>query len=168
MSSQPLMNEKVLKALNEQIKHEFYSSLIYLEMASYMENIPLDGFGKWFRKQAQEENEHGMKIFNYIIDRNCHAEIPAIDKPPFKFKSIEQIFEMALEHEQKVTSLIHSLYELANKEKDYATAVFLQWYITEQVEEEKNAHDNIDIIRFNKDDRAGLLVLDQTFAKKAE
>lgn len=168
MTSKPLMNEKVLKALNEQIKHEFYSSFLYLSMASYMENIPLDGFGKWFRKQAAEEHEHGMKIYNYIIDRNCYAELQAIDKPPFKFKSIEDAFQQALEHEKKVTHLIHSLYELANKEKDYATAIFLQWYITEQVEEEKNAHDNIDQIQFNKDDRAGLFILDQNFAKRVD
>lgn len=161
------LSEKVLKALNEQIKHEFYSSHLYLSMASYMENIPLDGFGKWFRKQAKEEHEHGMKIFDYIIDRNCHVEIPEIDKAPFKFKSVEDVFQQALAHEQKVTKLIHSLYELANKEKDYGTAVFLQWFITEQVEEEKNANDNIDQIKFNGDNRAGLFVLDQNFGNRS-
>lgn len=161
------MNEKVLKALNEQIKHEFYSSFLYLSIASYMENIPLDGFGKWFRKQANEEHEHAMKIFNYIIDRNTHVELQAIDKPPFEFKSIEDCFARSLEHEQHVTKLIHNLYELSMKEKDYATAIFLQWYITEQVEEEKNANDNLDQIKFNGDNRAGLFILDQEFGRKA-
>ncbi|MBA3721628.1 MAG: ferritin [Parachlamydiaceae bacterium] len=161
------MNEKVLKALNEQIKHEFFSSFLYLAIASYLENIPLDGFGKWFRKQAQEEHEHAMKIFNYIIDRNCMVELQAIEKPPAKFKSIQDVFEQSLAHEQKVTKWIHQIYELALKEKDHGTAVFLQWFITEQVEEEKNANDNLDQIKLNGDDKAGLFVLDQDFARKA-
>lgn len=161
------MNEKVLKALNEQIKHEFYSSYLYLSMVSYLENIPYDGFGKWFRKQAQEEHTHAMKIFDYIIDRNVGVELLAIDKPTTKFKSVEDIFEQALAHEQKVTKYIHSIYELAIKEKDRGTEVFMHWFVTEQVEEEKNANDNLDQIRLVKDDPAGLFVLDQNFAKKA-
>lgn len=161
------MNEKVLKALNEQIKHEFYSSFLYLSIASYMENIPLDGFGKWFRKQAKEEHEHAMKIFDYIIDRNTHVELQQIDKPPFKFKSVEDCFKQSLDHERLVTKLIHNLYDLSVKEKDHATAIFMQWFITEQVEEEKNANDNLDQIKFNEDNRAGLFVLDQDFARKA-
>lgn len=162
------MNEKVLKALNEQIKHEFYSSFLYYSIASYMENIPLDGFGKWFRKQAQEEHEHAIKIFNYIIDRNIHVDLQAIDKPTVKFNSIEDVFQQALDHEKKVTTYIHKLYELAIHEKDHATAVFLQWFITEQVEEEKNANDNLDQIKLNANNPAGLFVLDQNFGKKAD
>ena len=162
------MNEKVLKALNDQVKHEFYASFLYLSIASYLENIPYDGFGKWFRKQAEEEHEHAMKIYNYIIDRNCHVDLQAIDKPLVKFKSVLEVFELALEHEQKVTKYIHHLYELANKEKDYGTAVFLQWFITEQVEEEKNANDNVDQVRLVADDPTGLFVLDQNFSKKAD
>ncbi len=161
------MNDKIYKALNEQIKHEFYSSYLYLSIASYFENIPLDGFGKWFRKQAEEEQEHAMKIYNYIIDRNLHVDLQAIDKPATKFNSIEEAFQMALEHERKVTHWIHQIYELAVQEKDHATHVFLQWFITEQVEEEKNAQDNLDLIQFNGDNKAGLLILDQNFEKKA-
>ncbi|CUI16680.1 Ferritin, mitochondrial Flags: Precursor [Candidatus Protochlamydia naegleriophila] len=161
------MNDKIYKALNEQIKHEFYSSYLYLSIASYFENIPLDGFGKWFRKQAEEEQEHAMKIYNYIIDRNLHVDLQAIDKPTTKFNSIEEAFQMALEHERKVTHWIHQIYELAVQEKDHATHVFLQWFITEQVEEEKNAQDNLDLIQFNGDNKAGLLILDQNFDKKA-
>lgn len=160
------MNETIFKALNEQIKHEFYSSFLYLSMASYFENIPLDGFGKWFRKQAEEEHEHAMKIYNYIIDRNLHVDLQAIDKPTVKFNSIEEIFKMALEHERKVTQSIYKIYELAVQEKDHATHVFLHWFITEQVEEEKNAQDNLDQIQFVGDDKAALLVLDQNFLKK--
>jgi ferritin len=160
------MNEKIYKALNEQIKHELYSSYLYLSMASYFENIPLEGFYKWFRKQAEEEHEHAMKIYDYILDRNVPVDLQAIDKPLTKFASIEEIFKLALEHEQKVTKWIYQIYELAVQEKDHATHVFLQWFITEQVEEEKNAQDNLDQIQFAGDDKAAILVLDQNFTKK--
>lgn len=162
------MNEKIFTALNEQIKHEFYSSYLYLSIASYFENIPLDGFGKWFRKQAEEEHEHAMKIYNYIIDRNMHVDLRDIPKPPSKFKSISEVFELALEHEKKVTHWIHQIYDLAVKEKDHATHVFLQWFITEQVEEEKNANDNLDQINFIGNDKAAILVMDQNLGKRAD
>lgn len=162
------MNEKIFKALNEQIKHEFYSAYLYLSMASYFETIPLEGFSKWFRKQSQEEYSHGMKIYDYIIDRNCHVDLQAIEKPPVAFNSIEDVFQQALNHEQKVTSLIHQLYDLAIQEGDHATRVFLHWFIEEQVEEEKNANDNLDQVKFNGDDRAGLFVLDQNFSKRVD
>lgn len=161
------MNEKIYKALNEQIKHEFYSSYLYLSIASYFENIPLDGFGKWFRKQAAEEHEHAMKIYNYIIDRNQNVDLQTIEKPHSNFKSVKEAFELSLKHEQKVTHWIHQIYELAVQEKDHATAVFLQWFITEQVEEEKNAQDNLDQINLIGDDKGALLVLDNNFERKA-
>lgn len=160
------MDKQILAALNEQIKHEFYSSFLYLSIASYFENIPLEGFYKWFRKQAEEEHEHGMKIYEYILDRNIHVDLQAIDKPPVKFESIPQIFELALSHEKKVTQSIYKIYDMAIEKKDHATHVFLQWFITEQVEEEKNAQDNLDQINFIGDDKAALFVLDQNFAKK--
>lgn len=160
------MNEKIFKSLNEQIKMEFYSSFIYLSIASYFENIPLEGFSKWFRKQANEEHEHGMKIYEYLLDRNVHVDLQDIPKPPVKFHSVEEAFQLALDHERKVTHSIHHLYELAWQEKDHPTHVFLQWYIKEQVEEEKNAQDNLDQIKLAKDNIAALFVLDQNFAKK--
>ncbi len=160
------LNEKIYKALNEQVKNEFSSSFIYLSMASYFDNIPLDGFYKWFRNQAREEHEHAMKIYDYILERNMPVDLQAIEKPPTEFKSIEQVFEMALKHEQKVTHWISQIYEMAFHEKDYGTHVFLEWFITEQLEEEKNATDNLDQIRLIGDDKSALLVLDQNFAKK--
>lgn len=162
------MNEKVYKALNEQIVHEFFSSNLYLSIASYLENIPLDGFAKWFRKQAEEEHEHGMKIYQYIIDRNLHAQIGSLAAPKTEFHSVQEVFVLALAHEKKVTAYIHKLYELAVEEKDHATAVFLQWFITEQVEEEKNAQDNLDLIQMIGEDKSALLVLDQNFMKRLD
>lgn len=161
------MDEKIFKALNDQIKHEFYSELLYLSIASYFENIPLEGFSKWFRKQADEEREHGMKIYQYLLDRNLHVDLHGIEKPTREFASIEEIFELALKHEKKVTHWIHQIYDLAIAEKDHATHIFLQWFISEQVEEEKNAQDNLDQIKFIGGDKAALFVLDQNFAKKA-
>jgi ferritin len=161
------MNEKIFKALNEQIKHEFYSSYLYLSIASYFENIPLEGFAKWFRKQAEEEQEHGMKIYQYILDRNLHVDLQGIEKPTGHFNSIEEVFELALKHEKKVTHWIHQIYDIAVAEKDHATHIFLQWFISEQVEEEKNAQDNLDQIKLIGDDKGALFVLDQNFAKKA-
>lgn len=160
------MNEAVFKALNDQIRHELFSSHLYLSISSYFENIPLEGFSKWFRKQAEEEHGHAMKLYDYILDRNLHVHMQAIEKPPVEFSSIEECFQMALEHERKVTRWIHHIYELALAERDHATHVFLQWFITEQVEEEKNAMDNLDQILFAGDDRAAILVLDQNFLKK--
>ena len=161
------LNDKIFNALNEQIKHEFYSSYLYLSMASYFDNIPLEGFYKWFRKQADEEREHAMKIYEYVLSRNMHVDLHAIDKPAVHFHSVEAIFKLALEHEKKVTRLIHHLYELAFQEKDHATHVFLHWFISEQVEEEKNAQDNLDQIQLIGDDKAALFVIDQNFSKKA-
>jgi len=161
------MNEKVFKALNSQIGHEFFSSNLYLEISSYFENIPLEGIAKWFRKQAEEEHEHGMKIYDYLLDRNTHVDIPALDKPDREFASVKDAFEAALHHERKVTHWIHEIYELAVAEKDHATAVFLHWFITEQVEEEKNAEDNFDQAVLADGNPAALFVLDQNFAAKS-
>lgn len=160
------MNEKIFNALNEQIKHEFYSSYLYLSIASYFENIPLEGIAQWFRNQAKEEHEHAIKLYTYVLDRNMHVDLQAIDKPKSKFESVEEAFALALEHEKKVTKWIYNIYDMAVKEHDHATHVFLQWFIMEQVEEEKNANDNYDQIKFIGDDKAALFVLDQNFAKK--
>ena len=162
------MDKKIYQLLNEQIGHEFYSSNLYLSIASFFENIPLEGFSRWFRKQAKEEHEHGMKIYDYLLDRNLHVDLPAIDKPVTKIESVEQAFEMALEHEKKVTKWIVAIYELAVAQKDHATHIFLQWFISEQVEEEKNAQDNLDRIKLIGSDKAALFVIDQNFQKNAD
>lgn len=162
------MNQELFEALNQQIKHEFFSSFLYLSIASYFENIPLEGVAKWFRNQAKEEHEHAMKIYDYILDRNLHVDLQAIEKPMVHFSSIEQAFLLALEHERKVTKWIHNIYDLATQKQDHATAVFLHWFITEQVEEEKNANDNYDQIKFIGEDKSALFVIDQNFAAKAE
>jgi ferritin len=160
------MNQKVLDALNEQIKQEFYSSHVYLSVAAYAENAGLPGFANWFRVQADEEHEHAIKIYDFILDRGAKVRLLPIDAPPSDFGSPLQIAEKALEHEQRVTGLIHSLYDLAVKEGDQPAQVMLQWFVTEQVEEEKNATLLVDQLRMVGDNRAALLMLDMEMGKR--
>jgi ferritin len=139
MISKPLQS-----ALNEQINFELFSAYLYLSMSAHFETQNLSGFANWMRVQYQEETGHAMKFYKYVFDRSGVVTLKAIAQPTTKFKTPADIFKQVLEHEQKVTSLINKLYELAVKEKDYAAQSFLQWFINEQVEEEKNA---IDIIK---------------------
>ena len=156
-----MLNHKLQTALNEQIKNELYSAYIYLSMSAYFESINLPGFANWMRKQSQEEVNHAMKIFDFIHERGGRVELQAIDQPPVSFESPLKVFEMALEHEKKVTAMIHDLYKLAEEEKDYPTQVMLHWFIDEQVEEEKSASDLVEQLKRIGDDGVGLLLLDQ-------
>lgn len=156
-----MLNHKLQTALNEQIKNELYSAYIYLSMSAYFESINLPGFANWMRKQSQEEVNHAMKIFDFIHERGGRVELQAIDQPPVSFESPLKVFEMALEHEKKVTAMIHDLYKLAEEEKDYPTQVMLHWFIEEQVEEEKSASDVVEQLKRIGDDGVGLLLLDQ-------
>ncbi len=156
-----MLNHKLQTALNEQIKNELYSAYIYLSMSAYFESINLPGFANWMRKQSQEEVNHAMKIFDFIHERGGRVELQAIDQPPVSFESPLKVFEMALEHEKKVTAMIHDLYKLAEEEKDYSTQVMLHWFIEEQVEEEKSASDVVEQLKRIGDDGVGLLLLDQ-------
>ncbi len=156
-----MLNHKLQTALNEQIKNELYSAYIYLSMSAYFESVNLPGFANWMRKQSQEEVNHAMKIFDFIHERGGRVELQAIDQPPVSFESPLKVFEMALEHEKKVTAMIHDLYKLAEEEKDYPTQVMLHWFIDEQVEEEKSASDVVEQLKRIGDDGVGLLLLDQ-------
>ena len=134
-----MISEKMQKAFNDQINAELYSSYIYLSMSAYCESANYGGFAEWFRLQAAEENGHAYKLMNHLYERGGKVILKAIDEPPIDFKSIKGAFEMTLEHERKVTSLIHNLYKLASDENDYAAMSHLKWFIDEQVEEEDSA-----------------------------
>ncbi|MEX2088700.1 MAG: ferritin, partial [Bacteroidota bacterium] len=151
-----MLSKKMQSALNQQIKRELYSAYLYLSMASHFEASNFPGFGHWMKKQYEEETGHGMKIYGYVQDRGGRVELEAIEKPPVKFKSPLEIMNQVLEHEKTVTGSIHALYELAMKENDYATQVMLQWFITEQVEEEKTVVDIIEQLKMVGDAPAGL------------
>lgn len=159
-SMQTPMKGAVKEAINEQIKHEFYAAYLYLSMAGSFEVANLTGFAHWMREQAKEETNHAMKFFDFLLDRGDHARLQAIDAPPYAFRSPLDTFEQALEHEKEVTSLIHDLYGLAVRENDYAAQVMLNWFVAEQVEEEKSATEIVERLRMAGEDSAALLLLD--------
>jgi ferritin len=160
------MDKKLQKALNDQIKHELYSAYLYLAMAAYSESKNLPGVAHWMKVQAGEEKGHAMKIFAFLIDRSVRVTLQAIPEPPAEFASCVDLFEKTLEHEKKVTSLIDKLSTLAQELDDKAAEIFLQWFITEQVEEEKNATAILDTLRMIKGEGPALIMLDRELAKR--
>ncbi len=161
-----MISKSIQDAINEQIKNELYSGYLYLSMAAYFESTNLPGFAHWMKIQATEEVKHAMKFFEYIFERGGKVTLRAIEQPPVDFKTPLDIFKMAHKHEQKVTGMIHTLYELALKENDYPSQVMLQWYIKEQVEEEKNAENIIEQLKMAGDSSAALLMADRQFAAR--
>jgi len=161
------MLSKIMQdALNEQIKHEFYSSYLYLAMSGYFETLNLPGFAHWMRAQSGEEYEHAMRLFDFVNDRDGSVELQALDQPPSEFQSPLDAFQQALEHERKISGLIHNLYALAVREKDYPAQVHLQWFVNEQVEEEKNATQIVEQLKLAGNDSAALLMLDSTLGTR--
>jgi ferritin len=142
-----MLSKSLQDAINEQINLELSSAYVYLSMSAHFEGETLGGFANWMRVQYQEETGHAMKFFKYVYDRGGKVLLKAISQPAAKFKTPLDVFNLVLEHEQKVTASINKLYELAVKEKDYASQSFLQWFINEQVEEEKNATDIINMLK---------------------
>jgi len=156
-----MISEKLTKALNEQINAEFYSAYIYLSMAAYFEDENLEGFASWMKLQAQEEMEHGMKFFNYLHERGASVKLLAIEEPPTKWKSPVEVFKAALKHEQYVTGRINDLVAMSEKDKDYATNSFLQWFVNEQVEEEATADQMVHKLEMVAGAPGGLYILDR-------
>ncbi|RPI05710.1 MAG: ferritin [Ignavibacteriae bacterium] len=156
-----MISKPLQVAVNEQINFELFSAYLYLSMSAHFESQNLPGFASWTRIQYQEETGHAMKLYRYLIDRNGAVTLKAIDQPATKFKTPLDIFKQILEHEQKVTVRIHKLYELASKEKDYAAEIFLQWFVNEQVEEEKNAGDIIAMLEMIGDSPVSVIMADR-------
>jgi ferritin len=159
-------NEKLEKAFNEQIQAEFYSAYLYLSMSAYFESINMLGFAHWMRVQTNEEQEHAMKLYKFVIERGGRVSLQAIQQPPVEFDSVLAVSEMTFAHEQKVSSLIYNLYELAGEVGDHAAEVFLQWFISEQVEEENNTRTIVDQLRMIGDHKMGLVMLDHQLAER--
>lgn len=155
------MDAKLQKAICEQINKEFYSAYLYLAMSAFFETKSLPGLSHWMQMQAQEELFHGMKFFNFLGDCGVAVELDKIEKPQTQFKSIKEVFALTYEHEQEVTASINDLFDLAQGVKDRAVLMFLPWFITEQVEEEKNAADICSKLEFIKEDSMGILMLDK-------
>lgn len=161
------MDTNVQNAINEQIKHELESGYLYLAMSAHFEAANFPGFARWMRLQAQEELGHAMRLFDFLIDRGGRIELQALGKPPAEFGTPFSIFEQALAHEREVTGLIDRLHEIALTKKDYATQAFLQWFITEQVEEEKSASTAVEQLRMANNAAAALLMLDAKFGARS-
>lgn len=161
------MNDDVRKAINEQINRELYAGYLYLAMAAHFEAEALEGFAHWMRLQSQEEQGHAMRLFDYVLERGARVELAAIEAPPAKFGSPLSIAEQALEHERTVSEQINHLYVLAAERGDFATQVHLQWFLTEQVEEESSGEMMVERLRMAGDDRAALLIIDREVAARS-
>lgn len=157
---------KVHEALNEQIKNEFYAAYLYLGMVAYFDERHLEGFAHWMRMQNAEEIAHAMKLFDHLLDIGGDVVLQAIDQPPSDFKSPLDVMQRALAHEQHVTQKIYELYALSVEENNYATQVLLQWFVTEQVEEEKSVGDIVGRLQLAGDSPEALLFIDRELASR--
>lgn len=154
--------------MNEQIKNELFSAYLYLSMASFFEEKNLPGFAHWMRVQAQEEQEHALKFFDFIHDRGGKITLLPIEQPKAEWKSALDAFNDAYEHEQLVTGMINKIYETALEQKDYPSQIMLQWFIDEQVEEEKNASDIVEQLKRIEERGTAILMLDHELGKRSE
>lgn len=161
-----MLKKKMQKALNGQINAEMYSSYLYLSMEAYFQSLSLAGFARWMRAQVQEEMFHAMKFYGFVNERGGVVTLDAIKKPESEWKSPLAAFEHILEHEQLVTSLINDLVELSISEKDHATSIFLQWFVSEQVEEEASVGEVLDKLKLIDGDKSGLFYLDAELGKR--
>lgn len=160
------LSKTVQTALNDQIGREFYSAYLYLSMSAYCAAKNLPGFAHWMMLQAKEEAGHAMKLYGFIEDRSGRVVLQAVDKPPAEFKSPLELVSKVREHEEMVTGEIGKLYALAAAEHDYATQIFLEWFLTEQVEEEKNSTQLVERLRMVGDNQSALLLIDRELGSR--
>ena len=161
-----MLNQKIAELINEQVNKELYSGYLYLDFANYYADEGLDGFAHWYEIQAQEERDHAMMMRRYLIDNGVRVTFGAIAKPDKVFKDTTDPLKAGLEHEQYVTSLINNIYAEAHKLNDYRTMQFLDWFIKEQGEEEKNADDMLKKMQLSGHDAKGLYALNQELAAR--
>lgn len=162
-----MLSTTLTDAINDQIAFEMNSAFLYLGMSAYCESRNLPGFAKWLRIQWQEEVGHGMKLYDMVHERGGKVALQSIDKPTAKYPSVLELFKQVLAHEKKVTASINKLYATASKENDYATQVSLQWFISEQVEEEKNVADIVAALEMIGDSGTALYMLDKQMGNRA-
>lgn len=155
------MNANVVKAINRQINSELSASYAYLAMSAYCERMKFTGAARWLRLQSQEENMHAMKLFDFVLARDHNVELAGLAEPRQQFESVADVFERALQQEQDVSRQIDALYETAFTEKAFAAVAELQWFLTEQVEEEKTAREIVAKFQMVGNDPASLLDLDR-------
>ena len=158
------MDKKVAALLNDQINKEFYSAYLYLDMANFYSRKGLDGFANWYEIQAKEEQDHAMLMYQYLHNNGEKVTFEAIDRPDKTFETLMDPLKVGLEHERYVTSLINTIYEAAQEAKDFRTTQFLDWFIKEQGEEEKNSMDQITRMELFGDDARSLYMLNSELA----
>jgi len=161
-----MFSDRMSKAMAGQVNAEYYSAYLYLSMNSYLHSINLAGMANWMNMQTQEEFFHGTKMYKFILERGGRVILDKIDQPPSVWDSPLAVFENAYAHEQKVTGLINDLVDLAQEERDHATNIFLQWFISEQVEEEANVSGIVHKLQLIGNDAGGLFGLDQELGSR--
>ena len=161
-----MISEKMQKSLNNQVNAEFYAAYLYLSMSAYFEAINLPGFANWMRCQSQEEVVHAMRIFTHINERSGNVILKAIEEPPAEWPSPLIAFEGAFGHEQKVTSMINNLVDMAIEEKDHASNILLQWFVAEQIEEEMSTDEIVQKLKLAGDSPNALLMLDRELGRR--
>ncbi len=161
-----MITKKMEEALNGQINKEIYSAYLYLAMSAYCNKLGLPGAEHWFRMQHDEEVLHMTKMFDYVMQHGGEAHLLQIDEPPREFGTIIEVFEESLKHEQFVTKSINELLDVAVEEKDHATQAFLQWFITEQVEEESNVTDIVTRLKLAGNNGGALMMMDDKLAQR--
>lgn len=160
------LNAKVAEALNQQINSELSASYAYLAMAAFFDSCELPGFASWFRLHSKEENDHAMRIYDFVVKRDERVTLTGITTPKVEFSCAEEAIEMALQMEHKVTSQIHALFDLAHEEKEYGTQNMLHWFLEEQIEEEDLFRRVLDQVKAAKNDRWHLLTLDDQMKQR--
>lgn len=169
-----IMVKEIQDGINRQIRDEFFAAYSYLGMMAYFESKSLSGFGHWMRLQAQEELMHAMRLVDFLIDRGSEVELDVIEAPRLDFEEMEEklrpleVMKTALAHEQKVTGRINDLYALAVKHNDYPAQVLMQWFVAEQVEEEKAAGEVVDQLQLAAGDVSALFVIDGRLSERVE
>jgi ferritin len=156
-----MIKPKIEQELNKQINEEMYSSYLYLSMSAYFETVNLAGCANWMKIQSQEEYLHAMKFYTYLVQKGGKVMLQAIQEPTHAWENVLNVFEATLAHERHITARIDGLVNLALEEKDHATNSFLQWFVTEQVEEEATAEKIIDDLKMIGDNRTGLFMMDR-------
>jgi len=160
------MKEKMLKALNRQVREELDSAYLYLSMSAYMESVNLKGFANWLRVQTQEEISHAMKIYDFILERGDRVELDNLQKPQYDWDSPLAAFEAAYKHEVYISGLINDLVKLSFEESDFAAHTFLQWFVTEQVEEEASADEVVQNLKMTDNSKGALYMLDRELGSR--
>lgn len=162
-----MISEKMADALNRQINAEIYSAYLYMAMSSWATHGGMSGSSKWFFCQAQEEMTHALRLYNYVTSQGRRGVMDTIEQPKGEFESLLNAFEETLAHEKLVTSMINGLADLASEEKDHATSIMLQWFVSEQVEEEESAQEVVDKLKLGGCDGSGLYLIDKELGARA-